>query len=304
MARRKRSTGSLPRPPAGTYDPAIDAAERAAQRGYGDLQSDTSRDSTRAASDFGIGLSDITQTRDYGLADILRGKTRAGEDINAQGGQIAQDYSRGLADLLTARTRGGEDYRSSVATLDRNYQQLGGHQGQATAAAGAGAGGALAQALQKRTANEAIQRAPIDTNYNRFTADSAQAETRLGQNRDEAVAQLDQARQRGIEDYGTQQDRLTTQFGTGGSSYQGGNAWADAWLGKNPGAQLPGTTDNGLSGQRLSLQFQRGSEDRSTGLARGGRELNAYQQDLIPTRYYAAAGLTPYTPPKRKRTVR
>lgn len=272
-------------------------------RGYGDLQADTATGATRAASDYGISLQDIGRQRDYGLADILRSSTRAGEDVNRQGGQIQQDYSRGLADLLTARTNANTDYQSNVATLDRNFAQLGRHQGQSAAAAGVSAGGALAQALQKRTTNQAIERAPIDTNFQRFNDASNLTQTRLGENRDQSLAQLEQQRLRSIEDNQTASDRLTSQYGTGQSSYQAGsNPWADAWLAKNPGSKLPGgPIDAGTAGLAASLSFQRGAEDRTNTLARGGRELKAYQQDLIPTRFYSAAGLTPYTPPRKKR---
>lgn len=293
----------LPRPPSGTYDPSIDASERAAQRGYHDVQSDTSKQNVRSAADFSTQMQDIGRQRDYGLADILRSETRGGQDLATQRTGVERDFGRGMADLLTARTRGTEDYNASVGTLNRNYQRLGSSQAQALTAGGAGGGGAFEQAQAKRTANQAIDRAPLDANYGRFMADSQQSQQRLDENHTQAVAALDLSGQRAGEDIGTARQRLTAQLGTGESTYKpGSNAWADAWLAKNPGQQLPGGPhDVGYAGLSAALSYQRGNEDRATNVQRAGRELNAYQQDLVPTRYYSAAGLTPYTAPKRKK---
>src|SRR3954463_8562660 len=150
-------------PPPGTYDPAIDAQVRAAQRGYGDLGQDYTVGKTRAQDDY------LTATG-YDQADYQ----------NALG-DLTQTHDRSLSDLLLGRSRGAEDYNSSIAGLDRSYQRLGGRQAQSAAAAGVSGGGALAQALAKRTANEAIDRAPIDTNYNRFLSDSQTQEGRVNQ---------------------------------------------------------------------------------------------------------------------------
>lgn len=328
MAKRSRTRSPLPRPPVGTYDPAIDASERAAQRGYRDLRTDIGTANTRAASDYAIGLSDIGRQRDYGMADLLRSDTRGREDIGTQRADLERNYGRNvddvnrsygrnLADLLTSRTRGTENYNADVQTLGRNYVRLGQGQGQGAAAAGVSAGGALAQALAKRTENEAIDRKPIDTNYSRFMADSNLTESRLGEDkttslgrlaedRTVGLGQLDTAQTRLGEDIATGRQRLTDQYGTGESTYKGGNPWVDAYNAKaaaegRPAYTPPGMVDSGSAGQRLSLDYQRGSQDRATQLQRGGRELNAYQQDLIPTRYYGAAGLSSYTPPKRRR---
>lgn len=306
MARRSRTRrpyAGLPRPPAGTYDPSIDATERAAVRGYGDLSRDTRRAGTRAQNDFNIGLEDIGRVRDYGIADLTRTGARTGEDIAQQGGEIAQNYERGFADIGQQRTRATEDHSSALANLQRRYQLLGNSQSQAANAAGLGRGGALQQALRKRTANQALDQQPIDQGFNRQIDDLKTAETRLGENRDQAVAMLDRSRTRAGEDLSTQGFRLTQQYGSGESRYQAGsNPWVDAWMKKNPGQAPPGgPIDTGFEGQRLGLGYQRGAEDRATQVRRGGRELNAYQQDLIPVRYYSAAGLNPYTPRKRRR---
>jgi hypothetical protein len=164
-------------PPPGTYDPSIDAQVRASGRGYGDLQQDYNVGKTRAQDDYLTNTGDLTTSRD-----------------------------RSLADLLAARTRGTEDYTANIATLDRNYQNLGNTQGGTITQAGGGTfqGGVLAQALQKRTANEAIDRAPIDTNYNRFLADSQTQEGRIGQDYNENLGKLSLALDRAYGDQGDQ----------------------------------------------------------------------------------------------------
>lgn len=150
-------------PPPGTYDPSIDAQVRATGRGYEYMQEDFPVNKARAQDDY------LTATQNDQT------------DYQNALGDLTQTHDRSLSDLLMGRTRGTEDYNASIAGLDRSYQRLGGRQAQSAAAAGVSGGGALAQALAKRTANEATDRAPIDTNYNRFLSDSQTQEGRANQ---------------------------------------------------------------------------------------------------------------------------
>lgn len=176
-------------PPPGTYDPSINAQVRATGRGLADLTQDYGVGKTRAEDDYLIGAGEITRGRDEALTDLTTG------------------HDRSLSDLLTARTRGTEDYNTSVATLGRNYRDLGYAQGGTITQAGGGTfqGGALVQALQKRVANEALDRAPLDTNYNRYLADSRTQEERL--NSDYALGT-----QRTSDTGGRQLDALSLQL--------------------------------------------------------------------------------------------
>lgn len=204
-------------PPPGTYDPAIDAQVGQAGRGLGDLLSDYVRDygepgtalGGRSGEDYGLGKANVQRGLDQGLEDITRMSGRS------------------LADLLQARTRGGEDYAQNIAGLQRGFAQLGAAQGQTARAAGVQRGGALAQALAKRTENEAIARAPIDTGFARFNADSGTAESRLSEDTIRSTSRLregaatdfgalDRGLLRGTEDAATQLARArreNTQFG-------------------------------------------------------------------------------------------
>jgi hypothetical protein len=178
-----RALGVQTSPPPGTYDPAIDAQVAQTGRGLQDVLDDYVRNygelgtalGGRAGEDFGLGKQRAYQSLSQGL-----------EDVNVGAG-------RNLADLLTARTRAGEDYQTNIAGVQRGFAQQGAQQTQAARAAGVQRGGALAQALAKRTENEAIARQPIDTGYQRFTADSALAEQRLGENQTQSVGRLKQA---------------------------------------------------------------------------------------------------------------
>lgn len=150
-----------PPPPAGSYDPALDAQGYAAQRGLLDLEQDIRTANTRGTVDYGLSRDDITRQRD-----------------------------RGFFDLDTARSRGDEDYRRNIEMLQRSYQQLGNRQSQQMRTQGVARGGAALQAASKRQANQAIDRQPIDTNYQRFSADNRLARTRLGEDSDLAFGRL------------------------------------------------------------------------------------------------------------------
>lgn len=195
--------------PTGSYDPGLDAQAGAANRGYF-----------------------------YGTQDYETGQGRRNVDYGLQSGRATEDYNtarqglmfglgRTQTDLGTQRQRGGEDYMRNVQMLTRNYQRLGTSQLQQQNATGALHSGAVAQAQAKRTANEAFDRAPIDTSFNRFLADNTQAGQRAvqdafiqsaGLNTQYGRQQGDLALQytRGSQDASTQQGRAgyeNTQYG-------------------------------------------------------------------------------------------
>lgn len=148
-------------PPTGTYDPALDAAVGAAGRGLGDLQSDVEKQNQRDTVDYGLQREDITRSRDQQLSDLNLGLTR-----------------------------GGEDYGRNVALLDRAYRSTANRQQQQMNAYGVLSGGAALQAAQKRAANEAIDRQPLDTGFSRLQADTATGVKRTTDNADLALGKL------------------------------------------------------------------------------------------------------------------
>jgi hypothetical protein len=149
--------------PSGLYDPSLDYQQQAASRGVQDLSADTTLGNARLQDDYNLGLGQNTEDTQYGQ------------------GQLDTSHTRTLADIAQARGRANEDYGLATAALTRRYGILGGQQGEAANAAGVGEGGALIQAQQKRTANQAIDQAPIDLGHNRTLADLATQEGRTNE---------------------------------------------------------------------------------------------------------------------------
>lgn len=178
-----------PLPPAGSYDPALDAQRAAAARGLLDLTQD-------------VGTANLRGTVDYGLQrdDIGRASTRGVEDLNSQQDGLERSFGRNMTDLGTARTRTGEDYTRNVQMLTRSYQQLGNRQGQQMRATGVAGGGAALQAARKRAENMALDKQPMDTNLDRFNADNTLAQQRLGQDRQVGLNAIGRSRGRLGED--------------------------------------------------------------------------------------------------------
>lgn len=163
-------------PPAGTYDPSLDAQLRAAQRGYGDLGEDAEKQVTRTGSAYFGGLDDIQRGQGRSLAEILRQRTRAG------------------ADTAQARQRLGEDVGRATSQLGERFKRLGASQSEQQARMGASEG-AAALSLGKRLGNKANEQVDIDrsrdrglqditTNEQRFNEDSLAAETQLNEDAD------------------------------------------------------------------------------------------------------------------------
>jgi len=146
VARRTRKFTPYrpPTPPAGSYDPSLDSQLAASRRGLSDLQNQIGTATARDVTDYGSALANLGQQQQYQNED-----------------------------LTTARTRGTEDYNRNVQMLTRQYGIQGRNQLQAIDNAGVIRGGALLQAAAKRNANMALDRQPIDTNYQRFLADNS-----------------------------------------------------------------------------------------------------------------------------------
>jgi hypothetical protein len=189
-------TGGQTIVPPGTYDPSLDAALGQQQRGLQDL----------------VGLAPDTATGDYGgstgtgidraTRDLIRQTGYYGQDLQTGTDRTNQQYGRSLDDLLKQRERDKADYGTNLATLQRNYDILGSNQSQNARKAGVASGGAIQQAMDKRTANQAIDKAPIDLAFNRALEDSTAAQTRLGQDQTYDLGQLQTTYNRGVGELG------------------------------------------------------------------------------------------------------
>ena len=175
----------ISKPPAGFYDPTIDAQERAGARGVGDLAAATDQANIRALDDLTVGRGRMGEDRDTSLAGLLRGKTR------------------GLEDIGTGRQRLEEDYGSAVAARRRAFTELGSAQGQSAQAAGVAGGGALKAALAKRTADEGIQAAAQKQARDRGMQDFDTTGRRIGEDYDTGVQGVQRDYQRSYDDAGT-----------------------------------------------------------------------------------------------------
>ena len=179
-------------PPPGTYDPTIDANRDAAGRGLFDLRQDTERGNTRAGNDLSLAVG-----------------------ADGQSG-VGQQKAWSLADNMRTRTRTQEDYGTATANLGRQYGNLGRSQAQQAQQAGVVGGGALADALLKRTANQGREQAGLDTTRDRSLADLLQSDDRIDKSAKDRVGGLTLDYDRGVEDRGTGLSRAIredTRFG-------------------------------------------------------------------------------------------
>lgn len=133
---------TLPPPPVGTYDPAIDYNASAANRGFTQTGNDAQTAFEQGQQNYGLDLGDLTQGRDYTLGD-----------------------------LLTGHTREGEDYTRATGDLTRQYGILGHQQAQGAAKQGVTSEGLLAQSQAVRAANQGRDQGVLDTQHARAGED-------------------------------------------------------------------------------------------------------------------------------------
>lgn len=192
------------RPPPGKYDPALDAQVRASDRGYHDLQQDTSRDQGRLLSDFGINNT----------AAQYQGATR-------------------LADAFTSGTRLTEDHARATGDLARNFQQLGDQQASQANAQGVMSPGQLAAALQARNVNQQREQGVLDLSKTRGLADLRTGADRAMYAMNTTQGNLGLALTRGNEDLATalsRGGREHTAFGLDTNAERFYNARAGGWV--------------------------------------------------------------------------
>jgi hypothetical protein len=166
-------------PPAGTYDPALDAQAGAAQRGYDYLVGDVSDANARSTAELGFTVQGLRRQQGRSLSDLLTAKTRFGEDQSTAATREGQDYGRATADLGTSYARLGESQAGAALMTGTALQ-----------------GGTIAAALAKRTENQAHDQSGLDLQHTRFGENLATANTRYNT------------------DYATNVGRVNEDFGT------------------------------------------------------------------------------------------
>lgn len=210
--------------PPGTYDPALDAQGENAALGL-----------TWAGQDYGLGRERLTN--DYNL-----GKARLGEDRDFSLSGLLLGKNRGLEDIGTSRSRLNEDWDIATKDLGRQFSELADSQTANARAAGVAGGGALAQSLMKRQADQSREQGRLDLGRDRGLFDLGRSETRLGEDYDRNVGRTN-----------TLYDRQGVDLDTG---YARGTADMDTLYGRQQ--VQGGMFQNQLNSQKI-FQAQQGN---------------------------------------------
>lgn len=161
--------GRFHSPPYLSFDPAIEAERRAAQRGLTDIAQDTRIAGRRAAQDFRTTRRDLRIDLRRGLSDFRRDLNRGRQDIGFQ----RQDTRR------EAR-RGRQDFRLQLGAINRHFSQLAGQQVQQANLQGVLDSGTMSAAAVARARNKAIAQQPIKIGLQRLAQDTRTTMGRLG----------------------------------------------------------------------------------------------------------------------------
>lgn len=318
--------------PVGSYDPAYDAQIENANQGWAWAAQDYDTSKARIGNDFDLAQQYMGEDRSSALGDLLTQRVRSQDDYQSAAKYLGEDRQNALGDLTTQRTRGqedydqsygrlstdygttkgrarddfltntgrvGEDYATATGDLNRNYTNLGVQQGEGARAAGVAGGGALAQAMMKRQANQARDQGRIDQSRDRTMQDMStgfnrgNADLDLGYGRQSA--DMGQGLARFLQDNSTATGR--TNQGYDRQSEQMGTAF-NRNMDDNTLATGRTTQAYDRQGNALSTQFQRGNIDLDTNFTRGGITNANYNQQMGDQKLYlaAAAGGLP-TPP-------
>jgi hypothetical protein len=230
------SQRAITRPPAGTYDPALDAQQRQATRGLADYKLDF--------------------TRDYGTP---------GQGVPS--GRVWNDYQIALANLNLGQTRETQDFGTATGNLARNYGILRQNQLQSGNQAGLLGGGYIAQATKAREGNQTRELGLLTQAHTRAGEDFGKSKAALGLTYTRATTDAATALSRAI--------RENTAFGTDLSQarwYESKGKFNPPNVGKRPKNEraFRGQTARVLKGNQLLLpsgqQVSRGTFRRRYGL--------------------------------------
>jgi hypothetical protein len=187
--------------PYGSYDPSIDAQRRAAERGLADLRFDTRIANAWAGRDLSQSLADIGRKWGRGRFDINRSSRREGLKLDFREFDLGRDAKRGR-----------QDFASRLASIGRDYANLGDRQRQSRNAAGTFYGGTAAAAAAKRATNQSLAEQPVRTAAGRMEEDLATNLGRIGVSRTQLGQDTNTALTRGRQD--TTRDRKLTKQST------------------------------------------------------------------------------------------
>lgn len=179
-------------PPFLSFDPAIEAQRRAAQRGLQDTEADVKTEQH-------FSEKNLAQA----LRDIRTNTSRKRGGINRDAFRAERKFTNEEEDVNKKGQRGNEDFDTQLANIGRQFAQLGHRQGEAANAAGVLDTGTMAAAGAARAGNQRLAEAPINTGRERLNEDLATALGRLstgradlGEDTGRALTQLTQDRNR------------------------------------------------------------------------------------------------------------
>lgn len=163
------TSGGLTQPPDFSYDPALEAQRRAAERGLDYTLEDIGSERFRTKQDFRTSQQDVRLAKRRGLQDIRIDRKRGIQDIGLKRKDIRTDLGRSR-----------EDFGIRLKNLVTNYARQGSADRQAINAAGVAEGGALAASNRVRGENMREDLTPLLLGRQRTEEDAQTAMRRLG----------------------------------------------------------------------------------------------------------------------------
>lgn len=131
------------------------------------------------AANRGLGYQEADYNTNYGgLVTNPDGSLSLPTDLGATNPDGSPKYGRALQDYFNQQNQINQQYGYQNQDLHTQYNNLADTQAQEINQAGLGEGGALAQALAKRTANEGVTQGRLDTAHNQSLADLLTQTTR------------------------------------------------------------------------------------------------------------------------------
>jgi hypothetical protein len=196
------ATSGLTAPPFLTYDPAIEAQRRAAERGLEDTEAKLKTEGHFQHTDLVTAMRNLKRTAHYKRTDIGTTFNRGTQRLGYQ-----------EADTKQQAQRTGEDFQTKLATIARQFGELGQRQGEAANAAGVNDAGTGAASAVVRGRNQGFAEAPIHTAQARLGEDLAQALGRIGTARGQLSEDQSRSLGRLQQDVGFERGKAKREFG-------------------------------------------------------------------------------------------
>lgn len=176
-------------PPQFTFDPALEAQRRAAERGLEDTEADVRKKQRYEGVDWRQNRRDITTKTKRGRADLNRDLSRGNEDLSTKETDVQRDAQRSR-----------EDFQTRLNNVSREFGELAERQAEAANAAGVNDSGTSAAAAAARARRQLQEEEPIHTAKSRMEEDLVGVLSKIGTERGRLG-----------EDYGTGMDRLVQE---------------------------------------------------------------------------------------------